>query len=78
MNNIKINHVNNILKEKGTVTFKMYSMDYVIDVDNDNYIIYSKVTPEFKKKYKTIKSLFQNYKIYGESLMDNTDKIEMI
>ena len=77
MNNLKINRVNKILKENGNVTFKMYSMDYVIEVENDNFIIYSKATPEFKKKYKTIKSLFQNYKIYGENLIDNTDKMNI-
>lgn len=77
MNNLKMNKFNSILKEKRILEFQIYGLKYTIECIDNKYIIYSKLNREFKKEYNSIYSLFKNYKIYGENLIDNDKKIEI-
>lgn len=75
---MNINTIKNILEKKNIVEFRLYSLNYCIEKKEDKYIIYSENNAEFKKEYKTLDLLFNNYSIYNENLKSNEKLIKNI
>ena len=70
--------IKDILEKKNKVQFRLYSLNYYIEKKDDKYIIYSENNSEFRKEYKTIDLLFNNYSIYNENLKSNEKLIKNI
>ena len=70
--------IKDTLEKKNKVEFRLYSLNYCIEKKDDKYIIYSENNTEFKKEYKTIDLLFNNYSIYNENLKSNEKLIKNI
>ena len=75
---MNISIIKDILEKKNKVEFRLYSLNYFIEKKGDKYIIYSENNTEFKKEYKTIDLLFNNYSIYNENLKINEKLIKNI
>ena len=75
---MNISIIKDILEKKNKVEFRLYSLNYFIEKKDDKYIIYSENNTEFKKEYKTIDLLFNNYSIYNENLKSNEKLIKNI
>lgn len=75
---MNISIIKDILEKKNKVEFRLYSLNYCIEKKDDKYIIYSENNTEFKKEYKTIDLLFNNYSIYNENLKNNEKLIKNI
>ena len=75
---MNINKIKKLFDEKNKVEFRLYRLNYCIEKKDDKYIIYSENNTEFKKEYKTIDLLFNNYSIYNENLKSNEKLIKNI
>lgn len=75
---MNISIIKDILEKKNKVEFRLYSLNYFIEKKDDKYIIYSENNIEFKKEYKTLDLLFNNYTIYNENLKINEKLIKNI
>lgn len=73
-----IERIKDIFKTNNIVEFKIYSLVYIIESKDNEYIIYPKNDINGKKVYKSIDEIFKKYEIYNESLKDNVSKIEII
>ena len=60
------------------IVFKLYSLEYVIEKDDNFITAYAKDYSGRKKKYNTFKETMNNFKIYTEPLINQIDKIEII
>ncbi len=67
-----------LINENGKVSFKLYSLEYTIVLDDNQYIIYANSYMEKQFIYKSLKELLNNYLVYNESIMSNIDKIILI
>lgn len=72
------NLIENKLVENNKVKLKIYALEYIIELENSEYIIYPELYLNRKLKYKFLKELFQNYTIYNENLLDNINGITII
>lgn len=72
-----IDSIKDILQTNNIVEFRIYSLIYIIENKNTDYIIYPKNDINRKKSYKSIDELFKKYEIYNESLKDNEKKIQI-
>ena len=72
----------NKIKEKlaanKKIQIKIYSLDYTIEEQDNNLVIYANLYPKQKSSYKTIEELFNNFTIYNESILDNIDRVSII
>lgn len=73
-----LNIIENKLNDNKKVKLKIYALEYIIELDNGEYIIYSELYLSRISKYKSLKELFQNYTIYNENLIDNLNRIAII
>lgn len=72
---MNIGKIKNILAKNNKVTFKLYSLDYEINIV-DNYIqIFSLAYPKLVKIYNTLEELLNNFQVYNESLLEVEDRI---
>lgn len=72
---MNIGKIKNILAKNNKVTFKLYSLDYEINIV-DNYIqIFSLAYPKLVKIYNTLEELLNNFQVYNESLLEVEDNI---
>ena len=72
-----IDRIKDILQTNNSVEFRIYSLSYIIENKNTDYIIYPKNDINRKKIYKSLDELFKKYEIYNESLKTNEDKIDL-
>ena len=66
------------LLEKNNIKLKIYSLNYVIELEDNKYIIYPELYINRKNSYNNLTDLFTNYTIYNENLLDNIEKIKII
>jgi len=71
-----------LIKEKlntnGQVRFKLYSLEYLIEKEDDKYLISATLYPNKKTAFPTVDSLFDNYTIFNENIRDNDQRIQNI
>lgn len=60
------------------IKFKMYSLDYIIEMVNDKVVIYPIIYESKKNVYNSLDELLNNYLIYGETLIQNENRIMKI
>jgi hypothetical protein len=64
-----IRNIVSILNNNGSITFYLYNARYTIEIKNNNYILKASGS-NYIHIYKSIKDLFSNYLVYGESLIE--------
>lgn len=72
MNIEKIKH---LLAKNNRVIFKLYSLEYTIEIVDNQVRIYSLTYPDNIKFYSTLEELVNNFRVYNESLFDVEDRI---
>lgn len=64
------------LAKNNKVMFKLYSLEYVIELVDNNYVqIYSPTYLSDIRKYNNINELLNNFRIYNETLLESDGKI---
>lgn len=72
---MNVEKIKNTLAKNNRVTFKLYSLEYEINIV-DNYIqIFSPTYPKHVKKCNTLEELLNNFQVYNESLLEVQDRI---
>lgn len=65
------------LIEKGEITFSLMNVSYYIKIYKEKV----RVTSSYSKKiitYNSVDDFIKNFKIYGSSIKDNLEKMEII
>lgn len=75
---MSLKDLQDIFDSNGKIRFKLYSLEYIIEKENDYITAYAIDYSGRKEKYKTFKETMNNYKIYSEALINQIDKIELI
>lgn len=70
-----IEKIKNRLAKDNKVVFKLYSLEYIIEIINNNIQIYPLSYPTDIKIYNTLEELLNNFRVYNESLVDAEDRI---
>lgn len=70
-----IEKIKNRLAKDNKVVFKLYSLEYIIEIINNNIQIYPLSYPTDIKIYNTLEDLLNNFRVYNESLVDAEDRI---
>ena len=60
------------------IKFKLYSLEYVIELIDNEIFAYAKEYSGRKEEFKSFKDALNNFKIYTEPLINQIDKIELI
>lgn len=75
-----VEQIKSILETKGTVKFKLYSLDYIIEKTEDNkYSIYPELyNDKHKKTFSSVDELLDSYTVYNENISSNIERISNI
>ena len=60
------------------IRFKLYSLEYVIESNNNEVVAYARDYSERKERFNSFKEALNNFKIYTEPLINQIDKMEVI
>lgn len=64
------------LAKNNKVMFKLYSLEYVIELVDNNYVqIHSPTYLNDIRKYNNINELLNNFRIYNETLLESENRI---
>ena len=64
------------LAKSNKVMFKLYSLEYVIELVDNNYVqIYSPTYSNNIRKYNNINELLNNFRVYNETLLESENRI---
>lgn len=64
------------LVKNNKVMFKLYSLEYVIELVDNNYVqIYSPTYSNDIRKYNNINELLNNFRVYNETLLESENRI---
>ena len=72
-----LSQIEEILKNNCKVIIKIYSLEYIIELIDEKYIIYPVLYSNRKYTYNSLKELFNNYQIYNESIINDLDRISI-
>lgn len=75
---MNIEKIKNILAKDNRVTFKLYSLEYAIEVVDNQVRIYSLVYPDNVKFYSTLDDLLNNFRVYNETLFEVSERISIL
>ena len=75
MNIEKIKH---LLAKDNRVTFKLYSLEYTIEIADNQVRIYSLTYPDNIKFYSTLEELVNNFRVYNETLFEVSERISIL
>lgn len=70
-----IEKIKNQLRKNGRVSFKIYSLIYIIENKGNGVVIYPKLYEYKKEYYNDIDTLLDCYLIFNENIRDNENKI---
>lgn len=73
-----LNEIKEKLANHKKVQIKIYSLDYTIEEQTDDIVIYANLYPKQKSSYKTIDDLLTNFTIYNENILDNINRVTII
>ena len=64
--------------ERGNFKFKLYSLIYIVEKDDNGISIYAESMNNSKKHYLSFEQMMNNFMVYNEPLIDNVDKIYIL
>ena len=71
--------IKKLFVDKGKISFRLYSMEYVVEQCDDNKIVmYAEQYKDDKHYYNSIDELFSKYTVYNETIMDNINRIKVL
>lgn len=74
-----ISEIKETLTKFDSVTFKLYSLTYIIEKNMDGtYSIYPTSMPSSKRYYRTLDDLLIKYRIFGDNIISSEDRIRKI
>lgn len=75
---MSFNEMQEIFDTHNKITFKLYSLEYIIE-KKDNYVeAYAIDYSSRKNKYNSFKEAMNNFKVYNEPLTEQLDRINII
>ena len=72
---MSINELKEIFNSNSIVKFKLYSLEYIIERENDRVAIYPVLYSNRKEYYNSIEEALIKFTVYNESIMDNLDRV---
>lgn len=75
---MSVEELKNIFNTNGEVKFKLFSLEYIIKKEENNVSVYATLYDNRKKYYNNIDEALNNYTIYNESIIDNSDRIQLV
>ena len=75
---MNLKELQEIFESNNIIRFKLYSLEYTIEKEEEYITIYAVDYSERKEKYKNFKEALNNFKIYSEPLVNQLEKIELI
>ena len=60
------------------VKLKLYSLEYIIEMIDNNVVIYPEIYPQRKSKYFSLDAVMSYFTVYNEPLIENIDRINII
>ena len=63
---------------KGSIKFKLYSLEYLLEKKDDCVQIYAIDYPTRKSKYNSIEELMNNFTVYNEPLITLLNNIKIL
>ena len=57
------------------IHFKLYSLEYNIEEENNKVVIYAKYYEKNKRYFNSFEELMNNFNIYNEPLINQMDRI---
>lgn len=73
---MNIERLKDKLTKNNKVMFKLYSLEYVIELVDNNYVqIYSPTYSNNIRKYNNINELLNNFRVYNETLLESENRI---
>ena len=70
--------IKEILEVNKSIKFKLYSLEYIIELIDNIYVIYAINYPTRKNSYNSLDELMNNYTVYNESLTTQFNRIKVI
>lgn len=75
---MNVDKIKSKLEQNNRVSFKLYSLDYIIEIKNEKIELYSPTYPNDIRKYNNIDELLNSFTVYNETLIEVDSKIEKI
>ena len=72
---MNIEKLKSILAKNNKVTFRLYSLDYVIEIVDNHVQIYSPTYLNDVRKYDNLEELINNFRVYNETLLEVEGRI---
>ncbi len=72
---MNIEKLKNALAKNNKVTFKLYSLEYVIELVDNHVQIYSPTYMNDIRSYSNINELLNNFRVYNETLLEVDERI---
>ena len=72
---MNIEKIKDKLAKNNKVMFKLYSLEYVIELVDNHVQIYSPTYLNDIRKYNNINELLNNFRIYNETLLESENRI---
>lgn len=67
-----------VFKNNKRIKFRLFSLEYIIEMIDNKAIIYSEMYPQRKQEYFSFDAIMNYYHIYNEPLIENIDMIRII
>ena len=67
-----------MFESNNMIVFKLYSMNYVMKLQNEKIVAYAIEYPEKKNTYNSFKEAMNNFKVYNEPIIQQIKNIEII
>ena len=64
-----------IFESNNVIKFKLYSLEYVIELVDNHVQIYSPTYLNDIRKYNNINELLNNFRVYNETLLESDGRI---
>ena len=75
---MNVDQIKNILTAEQKVKFKLYSLEYVVEIIDGKTVIYTQLYPSKKDTFNNIDELLEQYLIFGENIKENDNRIQNI
>ena len=72
---MNVEQLKSVLAKNNKVTFKLYSLEYVIELVDNHVQIYSPTYLNDIRKYNNINELLNNFRVYNETLLESDGRI---
>ena len=76
---MSINEIRESVEKFNSVSFKLFALTYIIEkLDENTYSIYATSMPNSKRYFRSLDELLTKYRIFGDNIISNEDRIRKI